>query len=526
VNLIVAATKAAYFVMIDLQGWYFTATQAGAFMSKDRGQTWNALHVIIHTRADSGTAGKIIDRVPHDYQRIVPDFRGDQVAFPSDQGLHILNRSAAETDFKLISAVGDMHNTMSLSAILAPNAEGSRNLIVNIWDWDVSASFNDGATWRGWNATEKSPGSCGEGGGGQGLGASGNMIMFHHKNWWQSGDGGHNWIRGDLPGGGSSFDYVRKAGSRSEPAGTVFAILNAPLSTPSPPIKGADGDGDDCHAVKGSGVEDEWCREVCKQPGSDKCPDNLCVCDDNDDGGASAGGTHYVPDAADGRDPKDGDFEIEEMNPSRLPYNYTAGMKDPVNGNVNWLMTSEDFGLNWTWVPLPSDFQAGWLACDPTDPSALLGVTPSCLKRSTDKGLTWGGCYNGTGLSGHFTKVLIKDSKTMFMMRSGAVPLRTSDGGASWTELTAAAPLFKYGATLDGVLSWTGKTLVLSGFDGSAVKRGVRGTHLWKSTDDGNTFSDEIGDVVTNSPGPVVWYDKDLYWVTRGEGVMVKRNFE
>ena len=33
-------------------------------------------------------------------------------------------------------------------------------------------------------------------------------------------------------------------------------------------------------------------------------------------------------------------------------------------------------------------------------------------------------------------------------------------------------------------------------------------------------------DLVTISPGPGVWYDRDFYFVTRGEGVTVKRNFE
>ena len=61
---------------------------------------------------------------------------------------------------------------------------------------------------------------------------------------------------------------------------------------------------------------------------------------------------------------------------------------------------------------------------------------------------------------------------------------------------------------------------------GSAIGRGARGTSVWKSSDDGDTWSDETGDVVTNSPGPGVWYDRDFYFVTRGEGVLVKRNFE
>ena len=41
-----------------------------------------------------------------------------------------------------------------------------------------------------------------------------------------------------------------------------------------------------------------------------------------------------------------------------------------------------------------------------------------------------------------------------------------------------------------------------------------------------DSWTDETGDLVTISPGPGVWYENDFYFVTRGEGVMVKRAFE
>ena len=44
-------------------------------------------------------------------------------------------------------------------------------------DWDVAASWDDGATWAGWLPTEKSPGSCGEGGGGTAMGSSQHQVM-------------------------------------------------------------------------------------------------------------------------------------------------------------------------------------------------------------------------------------------------------------------------------------------------------------------------------------------------------------
>ena len=114
----------------------------------------------------------------------------------------------------------------------------------------------------------------------------------------------------------------------------------------------------------------------------------------------------------------------------------------------------------------------------------------------------------------------------MFMMRAGAVPLRSVDGGKSWKELANAQPLFKYGATMDSSLSWSGNTLVLHGVDLGAVDRGEYATSVWKSCDDGDTWKDQTGDLVTISVGPGVWYENDFYFVTRGEGVTVKRNFE
>lgn len=114
----------------------------------------------------------------------------------------------------------------------------------------------------------------------------------------------------------------------------------------------------------------------------------------------------------------------------------------------------------------------------------------------------------------------------MFMLRQGQVPLRTQDGGSTWTELTACAKLFANGATMDGSLSWTGKTLVLMGADMSLVTKGARATLVWKSADDGESWADETGDVITISPGGGVWCDGDFYFVTRGEGILVKRNFE
>ena len=49
---------------------------------------------------------------------------------------------------------------------------------------------------------------------------------------------------------------------------------------------------------------------------------------------------------------------------------------------------------------------------------------------------------------------------------------------------------------------------------------------MWVSKDDGETWVDETGGLVTMGPGAANWYEGDFYLVTRGEGVTVKRGFD
>jgi len=193
---------------------------------------------------------------------------------------------------------------------------------------------------------------------------------------------------------------------------------------------------------------------------------------------------------------------------------------------VNWLMTSTDFGATFTWAKMPEDLKTDGFVVDPTSANSLYTVGPSCLAHSTDNGKSWSPCSTAPGLTGHFSSLVVKDASTMFMFRTGAAPLRTKDGGKTWSALATAPPLFAYGATFSGSLSWSGKTLVLHGTDRSAIGRGAYGTAVWKSSDDGDSWTDETGDLVTISLGQGVWYETDFYMTSGGEGVMVKRNFE
>jgi len=224
-------------------------------------------------------------------------------------------------------------------------------------------------------------------------------------------------------------------------------------------------------------------------------------------------------------DDDDDDDGMEEMDPDREgPLAVVAAPQ--LAGNVKWLMTSKDFGVNWTWAKFPTQLQPSSLSVDPTNSSSLYAVADNCLAHSTDNGLSWSECSKSSGLTGTLSKLIIKTSQVMFMIRGREVPLRTNDAGATWQALSACEELFKYGATFQGSLSWSGNTLVLSGTDLGAVSRGEYGTKVWKSVNDGDDWTDETGDLVTISTGPGVWFEKDFYFVTQGEGVTVKRNFE
>ena len=210
--------------------------------------------------------------------------------------------------------------------------------------------------------------------------------------------------------------------------------------------------------------------------------------------------------------------------------NYTA-TNDP--STYIWLLTSENFGRNFSYKVLPDKLQTCGkemsMAVDPTNGNSLYVLTDNCLAHSTDHGTTWTGCITAPGLEGPgFFEILVKNDKIMIVMRVGKVPLKTVNGGSTWKPMTSLAALYPAdtGQQFEGDFSWTGKTLVVHGFDPSAITRQEFGSVVWKSVDDGETWTDETGDLATISMGHGRWYDSDFYLVTRGEGIIVKRNFE
>eukprot|EP01047_Picozoa_sp_COSAG01_P088577 COSAG01_NODE_20906_length_928_cov_2.230398_1_plen_117_part_00 len=115
----------------------------------------------------------------------------------------------------------------------------------------------------------------------------------------------------------------------------------------------------------------------------------------------------------------------------------------------------------------------------------------------------------------------------MVLLRQNGVPLRTTDGAKTWTPLSSfpaniSSPQYSRSA----LYSWSGETLVVYGRDPTAPMRQQFPTYVTATTDDGDSWVDWVDDLVTMSPASAVWYDKDFYLSSAGEGIMLKRDAE
>lgn len=124
------------------------------------------------------------------------------------------------------------------------------------------------------------------------------------------------------------------------------------------------------------------------------------------------------------------------------------------------------------------------------------------------------------GLVGSFGDLAIKNSTHMIITRSNDVPLRTSDGGTTWMPMESCRLVanFRYGMGY----SWSAETLVMMGSGGTQTGDHPHAPFVWVSKDDGETWVDETGGLVTMGPGEANWYEKDFYINSMGEGIMSK----
>jgi len=124
------------------------------------------------------------------------------------------------------------------------------------------------------------------------------------------------------------------------------------------------------------------------------------------------------------------------------------------------------------------------------------------------------------GLIGSFGGMAIRNSTHMIVTRNNNVPLRTKDGGATWTPMESCRLVanFRYGM----LYSWSAVTLVMMGSGGAMTTDHPHAPFVWVSKDDGETWVDETGGLVTMGPGAANWYEGDFYINSMGEGIMYK----
>ena len=196
--------------------------------------------------------------------------------------------------------------------------------------------------------------------------------------------------------------------------------------------------------------------------------------------------------------------------------------KDVPNAE-GYLLKSWNIGLNWTWTKLPPHLAGAQVfQVDPTDNSTLYAATGNCLARSYDNGDTWDACSNASGLEGNFIFMEIKDSTTMFLGRMGDVPLRTKDGGKSWQPLASCSAVGPKVTWAWAAYSWSGKTLALGGRGGIMSAKHPHAVFVWISTDDGDSWTDETGDLVVMGAGLGQWFENVLYLDSFGQGILRK----
>ena len=307
------------------------------------------------------------------------------------------------------------------------------------------------------------PGRIGEGGSAYALGDSNVVVMLHYGDIYRSGDGGRNLTWQGLP-----------PGSNAHSSDLCYLRAAGSRTEPAGPL-----------------------FTVMFLPSAGN-------------GAESEGEGEYTLEYAANGELRDGRKQSQESSRTAM------------------LLKSPNLGKSWTWSKFPPQLQqAVHVATSPDDPNTLYAVAPDCIATSADLGATWSGCWHSVNFTGAgFTSLIIRDSKTMLAVRSGAdVPLRTLDGGRTWVALEGLKNQ-SAGTSFSGSYSWSGKTLVVWGRDLAALAQGRAPTFVLSTKDDGDTWRDEGQGVVTASPASGSWYGDDFYLSSAGEGIMVKRGLE
>ena len=389
------------------------------------------------------------------------------MAFVSDQGLFIKPEGSS---LQLIGACGNMSNNIAIAVAVSEGDGTNRYMVTTAWDWGPLASWDSGEHWPGWHCADcGSQSGIGEGGYTIAMGRSNHVMMIHHSTVLHSSAGGKNFSRVGAPT--SSFappTFTTAPNSRTEPDGRLFTVMSVP--------------------APGS-TEDEGNLKLTASAESE---------DDNE---------------GEGEEDKDEEGDDDDDHKD------ADGAPQYIVKNSNFGAGPFDNKTGWVWgAAFPARLTPSSLTTDPTDGTTLYAVNSNCIATSKDEGATWSACW--AGLPYPVSGLAIKDSKTMFLFRSGQVPLRTRDAGKTWSPLNSLKAVAGAGFSFD--MSWTGKTIVVHGVDTAKIAQSKKAVFVWRSTDDGDTFTDETDDMVTNHPAGGHWFDGTFYINSSGQGIMAK----
>jgi photosystem II stability/assembly factor-like uncharacterized protein len=120
-----------------------------------------------------------------------------------------------------------------------------------------------------------------------------------------------------------------------------------------------------------------------------------------------------------------------------------------------------------TWTPVDSSYgPVSEIAIDPTDPSHLAAATWAGVILSTDSGVTWSSGYG----SGGFEHVAFDptDASTLWATRPDGDVAKSTDGGLTWTDLSAGPTNLHALAVGTGVVYAGGRGGVFRTTDGGA----------------------------------------------------------
>ena len=567
---------------IDRQGWFYTAGMGGAFGSMDRGHTWQR-YVSFRTQRRTN---RTVMRNTHDYQRVALDFGGgvafpsDQGLFvkpPGNGTTFIVANGNVSNNIAMAAAVSVGEGVNQRYIVTTAWDWGP------LASWDSGAHWPSWQTKEdGYSAGCIGEGGGAYGMGA----SNRTLIMHHHNVLYSSAGGKQNKRFVTPHGSGVfGPSYARKPGSRTEPSGAVFApLFMPPLPWDELPDKVVGCQGDDlgehtnysCLAHVDIGVAYGWYKGVdyAVWRGDDDRHCHMCRLGGNastwnftEAKGAFSyalkvkeseedrarflrrfdldrDGRIDAHDLQEGmaRSPKDEDDDDDDDDDDDEDEDDVDDDEDPLapgsgEGGVTLTYVLKNFNFgdpdsgvkNWTYTPLPPHLQGKvtGFQTSPTDGGKVLYGIASRLDLkngipcSEDNGDTWTSCWAGkAGLTGSIRDLVIKDESTIIVCRGGDVPVRTQDGGETWHAMQSLVGIAPFIHSL--AYSWTGKTLALAGAGGVQSAHHPHAMYIWRSVDDGDTWTDETADLVTAGAGISQWYETKLYLSSAGQGILAK----